>query len=434
MQAHKVIKIWKEIISKQFEAIERAKYDGGKPEQERIKYSEYCEELANLYIDIDNDLEKAKEQFQEAFKSNPNKLNLLLEMGEISYLLRDIDAAEANCSKVLRSEPTNPWALRLLGECLLYKNEISKGIVGFNKVYNRDQTNFIALGMLFQFMRKAGQLGEIKTKLDQVEEKFGKDSNEPGLCYCRGLYLYFRKNPNAALMQFQRALRNNLYKNYAVRMMIDIYLNPSQDVFYSCDAKTVNKFNGENLESIEVLLDELDYKHFYGEKAIYNTYCNMILRNQLDESETFLTSFIEEKNEFSPALICLCVVRMMKNKTIDRNTLKALSKIRLDPRWGDDSERGWLHVADFLLSAGKYDFAERELKRCLKYNKSSMAALEMLGTLYEKTGQIESAAKFYNLAWDVSEKRDCQIGYRIATLYFKTQAWVKAISIGKQVS
>ena len=433
-QAGRLIEIWKEIIAKQFEAIERAKIDGGKPSEERLTYSKYCEELGSLFVDVDNDLANAKEQYLEAFKYNPNKLTILLELAEINYLLRDIDGAESNCTKVLRSEPTNHWALRLLGECLMYKGEISKGIVGFTKVYNRDQTNFIALGQLFSFMRKAGQLSEVKEKLKQVEEKFGKNSKEPGLCYCRGLYFYYRKNPGAALVEFQKATRSPVYKNYALRMMVDIYLNPSQDLFYQCKGSVMREFVKDNIESMEILLDELDYKHFYAEKAIYNTYCHIILRNALDESEIFLKSFIEEKKNFAPAIICMCVLKMMKNKEADREAFKALSKIRNDPRWNDDCERGWLHVADYLISVGKYEYAERELQKILKTNKSSMAGLELLGTLYEKQNELQKAAKFYNFAWEISEKRDCQIGYRIASLHFKNCNWVRSIHIGKEVS
>jgi hypothetical protein len=60
-----------------------------------------------------------------------------------------------------------------------------------------------------------------------------------------------------------------------------------------------------------------------------------------------------------------------------------------------------------------------------------MKALEMMGQLYERQENFENAAKFYNHAWDISEKRDCQIGYRIASLQFKGQNWIKSISIAK---
>lgn len=90
-QAVNVLEYWKQIIIKQFEAIERAKYDGGNPEAEKKLYADACEELGNLYVDIDNDLENAKDQFTEAYKYNPNKTSLLLEIAEVNYLLQNVD-------------------------------------------------------------------------------------------------------------------------------------------------------------------------------------------------------------------------------------------------------------------------------------------------------------------------------------------------------
>jgi tetratricopeptide repeat protein 21B len=216
--------------------------------------------------------------------------------------------------------------------------------------------------------------------------------------------------------------------------MIDIYLNPQQELFYTCEGNRVYPVVQDNMESIEVLLDELDYKHFYAEKAVYNTYCNVIIRNEFDDSINFLETFLEENSNFTPALLCLCVTRMYESKTVDKQSLKEMTKLRMNPRWGDDSERAWLHVADFLVHAKMHERAENLLKKCLKVNKSSMKALEMLGQLYEKQENFVNAAQFYNMAWDISEKRDCQIGYRIASLQFKAQNWIKSISIAKQVS
>jgi tetratricopeptide repeat protein 21B len=118
--------------------------------------------------------------------------------------------------------------------------------------------------------------------LEKTEQKFASNSNEPGLCYCRGLYLYFRKNPTAALVEFQKSIRNKLYASSAIRFMVDIYFNPQQELYYTCEGNRLYPFVANNLESIEVLLDELDYKHFYAEKAVLNTYCNVILRKELN--------------------------------------------------------------------------------------------------------------------------------------------------------
>ena len=41
-------------------------------------------------------------------------------------------------------------------------------------------------------------------------------------------------------------------------------------------------------------------------------------------------------------------------------------------------------MADYYISVNKYDLAEAELKKCLKYNKSNIKAEELMGLIKEK--------------------------------------------------
>jgi hypothetical protein len=54
----------------------------------------------------------------------------------------------------MKSNKNNPRALQLLGEILLSRNDLEIGAAGFLKIHNADPTNFVALGMLFSFMRR----------------------------------------------------------------------------------------------------------------------------------------------------------------------------------------------------------------------------------------------------------------------------------------
>ena len=102
---------------------------------------------------------------------------------------------------------------------------------------------------------------EIKNKLKILNDKIG-ETNEPGICFCRGLYYYFRKNPQEALLNFQRARRNKVYQDYAIMYMVDIYLNPDQDCFFSHlpELNKLKHFEESNLESLEMLLNKLPGK------------------------------------------------------------------------------------------------------------------------------------------------------------------------------
>jgi len=179
-------------------------------------------------------------------------------MAEIDLIDDKYEDAEEKSKRVLNLSPGNPKALWILGHVLMAQNEIKKGVDGFKKVFDRDNTNFTALAMLWIFMRKNGQLTEVKERLKKLEEKLG-NTNEPGICFCKGLYFYFRKNPQEALINFQRARRNKTYADYSIMYMIDIYLNPDQDVYFS-HLPELNKlkiFEDSNLDSLEQLLNKL---------------------------------------------------------------------------------------------------------------------------------------------------------------------------------
>jgi len=54
---------------------------------------------------VDTEYQLGKEQFQEAFKYNPNKLNIQLEIAEIEYMMGNFEESESKAQKVLKSEP-----------------------------------------------------------------------------------------------------------------------------------------------------------------------------------------------------------------------------------------------------------------------------------------------------------------------------------------
>ena len=426
--------IWRQVLALQIDAMERSKYEGGKPDEEKLKYAEYCELAAQFAVETDSKLDKAKEYFEDALKYNPHKVELVLELAEVDFYNAEFEEAEQKCSKVLKSHPNHPWALKLLSECLLNQGEFEKGVKGYEKVYARDPTNFIALGCLFEFYRRSGQLDQIKQMLDRLEQKLGK-ANEPGYCYAKGLYYYYRKNPNEALTNLFIAKRNPLYRVPSLKLMVDIYLNPDQDLLFSAATEKLKPYTKQNIECMSQLLSELQDKYFSLEHQVYSTYADILLRNEFKDSEEFLNQTLIEREGLIPAMMGLLVCKLAKGGkgALDKNVLKNISKSKFNAKWGDDTERGWIQVADFLISADKLDLAERELNRCLKYNQSCAKAYELLGSISEKKQEYENAMSIYNQAWAVSEYRDCTIGYRLATLHFRNQDFVNAMVIGKKV-
>ena len=426
--------IWAKILSLQLDAIERAKYEGGRPEDEKRDYSNYCEEAGRLRVETESTWEKAKECYEEALRICPNRAEIGLELGEIDMWAGEPQEAETKALRLLKAMPTNHEAMRLLHDALLSQGLIDKGLDAFKRITQRDPSNFVALAGLLDFLRRDGQLDQVKEQLSLLDARLGK-SNEPGYCFIKGLYFYFRKNPNEALINLFQAKRHHLYKNAAIKIMIDIYLNPDQDLLFNSATEKLKPFKQENLECMEALLGDITDKYYSIEQQVYSCYASVLLRKEYKESEEYLQQIITQRENMVPALIALCVCKIAKGgkNALDKNSLKSISKAKFNAKWGEDSERGWLQVADFLISVDKVDLAERELERCLKYNKSSAKALELLGSVAEKKGDFNGALDMFNKSWSVSEQKDCALGYRIAGLYFKYKDYANALIIARKV-
>ncbi len=82
---------------------------------------------------------------------------------------------------------------------------------------------------------------------------------EPGMCFCKGLYEWYAGNPNDALKLFNRARKDNEWGQRAVYSMIEICLNPDNqmlggEVFESVDSDV----HAESRDSQEMALRTAD--------------------------------------------------------------------------------------------------------------------------------------------------------------------------------
>jgi len=90
-------------------------------------------------------------------------------------------------------------------------------------------------------------------------------------------------------------------------------------------------------------------------------------------------------------------------------------------------------MADYYISVNKFDLAEAELKKCLKYNKSNIKAEEFMGLIKEKEKAYVDAAEHYAEAWKMSNKKNGGVGFRLAFNYNKAERFVDAIDVGKEI-
>mmetsp|Transcript_13183 Transcript_13183/g.20530 ORF Transcript_13183/g.20530 Transcript_13183/m.20530 type:complete len:118 (+) Transcript_13183:3631-3984(+) len=90
-------------------------------------------------------------------------------------------------------------------------------------------------------------------------------------------------------------------------------------------------------------------------------------------------------------------------------------------------------MGDYYISVNKFDLAEAELKKCLKYNKSNIKAEELMGLIKEKEKAYVDASEHYAHAWEMSNKKNGGVGFRLAFNYIKAERFVDAIDVGKEI-
>lgn len=115
---------------------------------------------------------------------------------------------------------------------------------------------------------------------------------------------------------------------------------------------------------------------------------------------------------------------------------KTKAEIAKDPKNAD------LHVklARLYMSENLKSQAQQELEQALKLNKDNVAALTLLGTIYEERGDDAKAATYYKKAIALAEKTEFKAlnmylyesYFRLGTIYIRQKEYDKAIEVLKK--
>jgi tetratricopeptide repeat protein 21B len=81
-----------------------------------------------------------------------------------------------------------------------------------------------------------------------------------GLNYCKGLYSKYNSDPEKALKELNFARFDNFYGSNAIENMIEIYLNPANDMIFSSILETDYATTQGNIDAAKELVEELKVK------------------------------------------------------------------------------------------------------------------------------------------------------------------------------
>ena len=155
---------------------------------------------------------------------------------------------------------------------------------------------------------------------------------------------------------------------------------------------------------------------------------------ELEVAEKKLKKILEKNKEYVPALVAMGLCKFILKKSSEaRNYLKTVTQQEFQLEFAEYFERAWLLSADYYISVNKFDLAEAELKKVLKYNKSNVKAEELMGLIKEKEKAYVDAAELYDKAFKMSNNKNANVGFRLAFNYLKANRFVDTIDVGKEI-
>jgi tetratricopeptide repeat protein 21B len=150
-----------------------------------------------------------------------------------------------------------------------------------------------------------------------------------------------------------------------------------------------------------------------------------------------LIQLLQDVKDHIPSLLAVAYGYLLKNDTTKaKNTLKRISKLKIDMTYITELEHAWLLLAEnYNDTQGKLEVTVELCKRVIAHNKSAVRGYEMLGAVYEKQGKHEDAAECYEVAWKHigTSSASASVGYKLAFNYLKAKRFVEACDICHKV-
>ncbi|XP_050099284.1 tetratricopeptide repeat protein 21B-like [Anopheles aquasalis] len=410
--------------------------------------SKICVLMAEQSMAI-RDNEQMVMHYKEALKFAHGDTSVMASLARIYMQLNQISECQAMCAQIFQLEPKNETALVMMADLAFRQMDFEGAVYHFSQLLLNQPTYWTALARMVEVMRRSGLLSEATGFLERAGEASRADG-EAGYNYCKGLYEWYRGNPNSALRLFNFCRRDAEWGQQAIYNMIGICLNPDGDLPSEGSVADVGASDLDikdsrsmALRTAERLLNELRPRHgvMENERLSHQLLENFLLlaSRQKHSVERSLQNFTAlasqgQHRENIGAIYGMAAAHvMLKQSQRAKNQLKRVAKHVWTFEDAEYLEMCWLLLADLYVQGGKYELATELLRRVLQHNKSCTKAHELSGIAAEKDQNYRAAAHSYDAAWRYCGKTKPNIGFKLAFNYMKTKRYADAIDVCQQV-
>jgi tetratricopeptide repeat protein 21B len=283
-----------------------------------------------------------------------------------------------------------------------------------------------------------GYIYEMQKFFSSCEAKLGVLSDTPGLHYCRGWFYRLTGNAQKALTELNQARTDPKWGVKAKMHMLRLYVGFDQDILGDDEEKGKEEKNHTNAISAKELIIELASRLSKEEISVYSQY-PLILTREKQSIEKAVSTLIpltgdSAHNCHPSALIALATAHIfLKQIPKARNYLKRLESLPFKQETQEEFERGRVLLAQIHIQSTKLDLAQTCLENVLEKNKSNVKAWELFGHINEKEQMYRDAAEKYEKAWEILNKSDATIGFKLAFNFLKAKKYVEAVDVCNRI-
>jgi tetratricopeptide repeat protein 21B len=121
-------------------------------------------------------------------------------------------------------------------------------------------------------------------------------------------------DPQKALKEFNTARFDQFYGSKSLLQMIEIYLNPNNELLWSSSGENTSTTSAENIKAAESLIQELNARDF--DTTILECYAFIHTKKKelIEKAMNRLTEILQKNKEFVPALVAMATAKLLMKK------------------------------------------------------------------------------------------------------------------------
>ena len=365
--------------------------------------------------------DKAIHFYKKSLEFDDGNASSVIGLFEMYKARFEIEKCQNICIDYLNNDPYNEAIALLLTST--QASNLSESIQYLRSVLDAHPYSIRSLVRLIELCARTGRIQLARLYISKAK------CNDSGFSFALGLFNHYIGNTQKALKNFQAACESNRWNVAAKIAMISILSNPERKYLWFEEDPLAPKESLKQckqiLESIKSEIDEMTYT-----LTRASMLCCANTTKTIGEADQIYTNIINETPGHIPAAVGLARCKVKVN---DFARAKSLLTFVLSRKAFHEFfsyfEEAYLMMAYIVEKESNYNSAQHLIFLALELNLCSKKAWEMSATVHHKNKAYNEAANAYSHLWNLSAKKDPEVGYQFAYCAMKAKRYEQALII-----